>query len=90
MSRIPSDAEIAEAAAELGITGPIRGRIRAKVVRAMQLAETMPDDEGQDGAPEFADAIASTHARLTEAGLPTSAADRVVAAIAPAVWRDLN
>ncbi|MGF7125012.1 hypothetical protein [Rhodococcus sp. BE178] len=89
MPRIPSDAEITAAARELGIEGPIRGAQRSKVAKAILLAEAMPDDEpGEPG--RFVDQITSTHARLIEAGLNTSAADRVVAAIAPAVWRDTN
>ncbi|EGD23974.1 hypothetical protein HMPREF0724_12182 [Prescottella equi ATCC 33707] len=66
----------------------MRTRDRAKTMRAIQVAETLDDNEDDDTGPDFAAALASTHTRLTEAGLTTTAADRIVAAIAPAVWRD--
>ncbi|NKU16146.1 hypothetical protein GS928_24195 [Rhodococcus hoagii] len=65
----------------------MRTRDRAKTMRAIQVAETLDDNDDEE-SPDFAATLASTHSRLTEAGLTTAAADRIVAAIAPAVWRD--
>ncbi len=67
--------------------GRMRTRDRAKTMRAIQVAETLDDNDDEE-SPDFAATLASTHTRLTEAGLTTTAADRIVAAIAPAVWRD--
>ncbi|OQQ28698.1 hypothetical protein A4U94_01235 [Prescottella equi] len=67
--------------------GRMRTRDRARTMRAIQVAETLDDNE-DDESPDFAATLASTHSLLTEAGLTTAAADRIVAAIAPAVWRD--
>ncbi|WP_433703649.1 hypothetical protein [Prescottella equi] len=93
MPDLPHPDDVTAAGHMLGVpTHPERGgrmrtRDRAKTMRAIQVAETLDDNE-DDASPDFAATLASTHTRLTEAGLTTTAADRVVAAIAPAVWRD--
>lgn len=89
--RVPTDDEINQAAADLGIPLPVRGAMRAKLANTILLAETLPDeDTTEDTEPGFVEQIARTHADLIEAGLPATTADRVVAAIAPAVWRDTH
>lgn len=91
MMRTPTDAEIQAAAAELGIEGPLRGRQRAKIAKVVQLAWSDNDDEEPErDTPKFARTLASTHADLIEAGLPSTAADRVVAALAPNLWRETH
>ncbi|NKU18347.1 hypothetical protein GS907_07145 [Rhodococcus hoagii] len=93
MPDLPHPDDVAAAGHMLGVpTHPERGgrmrtRDRAKTMRAIQVAETLDDNE-DDESPDFAATLASTHSLLTEAGLTTTAADRIVAAIAPAVWRD--
>ncbi|NKR89705.1 hypothetical protein GS894_02925 [Rhodococcus hoagii] len=93
MPDLPHPDDVTAAGHMLGVpTHPERGgrmrtRDRAKTMRAIQVAETLDDNE-DDESPDFAATLASTHSLLTEAGLTTTAADRIVAAIAPAVWRD--
>ncbi|RVW06225.1 hypothetical protein [Rhodococcus spongiicola] len=89
----PSDTEIRQAAETLGLIepgDPVPPRLRARVAKTIHAAALIDADDAAEQAhpPDFADQIATTHTRLIEAGLDTSAADRVVAAIAPAVWRD--
>ncbi|NKS41694.1 hypothetical protein GS496_14140 [Rhodococcus hoagii] len=94
MPDLPHPDDVTAAGHMLGVpTHPERGgrmrtRDRAKTMRAIQVAETLDDNADDDAGPDFAATLASTHTRLTEAGLTTTAADRIVAAIAPAVWRD--
>ncbi|WP_238780429.1 hypothetical protein [Prescottella equi] len=93
MPDLPHPDDVTAAGHMLGVpTHPERGgrmrtRDRAKTMRAIQVAETLDDNDDEE-SPDFAATLASTHTRLTEAGLTTTAADRIVAAIAPAVWRD--
>ncbi|NKW16919.1 hypothetical protein GTA26_04590 [Rhodococcus hoagii] len=93
MPDLPHPDDVTAAGHMLGVpTHPERGgrmrtRDRAKTMRAIQVAETLDDNDDEE-SPDFAATLASTHSRLTEAGLTTTAADRIVAAIAPAVWRD--
>ncbi|WJJ10823.1 hypothetical protein P9990_19920 [Prescottella equi] len=94
MPDLPHPDDVTAAGHMLGVpTHPERGgrmrtRDRARTMRAIQVAETLPDDEDDEPGPDFAATIANTHVLLIKAGLDPSAADRIVAAIAPAVWRD--
>jgi len=87
--RVPTDSEIDQAAAQLGLAQPLTPRQRTKVAKSLQLAVTMESDEAAADAAssDFAESVAATHARLLEAGLPERAAALVTAAIAPDVWR---
>ena len=89
--RVPTAAEIDATAARLGLPA-VTPRDRAKVAKVAQLAPQIDTEEqaAEQAAATFVDLIATTHAELSAAGLPTSAADRVVAAIAPAAWRDTH
>jgi hypothetical protein len=92
MPRIPSDREMTLAAEQLGLIQPgetVPPRLRAKVARAIQLADDAREAEHaeDDPAGDFVSPIASTFADLIKAGLSEDAAARVVAAIAPSVWR---
>lgn len=90
--RTPSDAEITAAAIALDVIKPgerLRPRDRAKVAKAIQVAEQLPADDEDAPAPSDPIAlIAQTHADLIEAGLTDLAADRITAALAPHIWRD--
>lgn len=92
MVRTPTDSEIRQAAVQLGHTRPgepVPPRIRAKVAKALQLAVQMDSaDEARDASSAgFVSTITDTFAGLIGAGLSDDAAARVVAAIAPDVWR---
>lgn len=88
MPRVPSDAEITSVAARLGMPA-VTPRDRAKVAKAAQLAPQIDAHEAAaaESAADFAELISATHAGLLAAGIPDHAADLVVAAIAPDVWR---
>ncbi|MGN7133382.1 hypothetical protein ACTHQY_08925 [Rhodococcoides corynebacterioides] len=91
--RTPSDAEINDAAVELGLVGrgePLTPRLRAKVAKTIQLAGRIDAEEqvARETSTGFAAAAAATYTDLVEAGIPDTAAARVVAAIAPQLWRD--
>lgn len=90
--RTPSDSEIRMAAEQLGHIRPgepVPPRIRAKVAKALQLAVQMDaaDEATPASSAGFVSTITTTHTGLIEAGLPDDVAARVVAAIAPDVWR---
>ncbi|MCQ4119886.1 hypothetical protein [Rhodococcus tibetensis] len=92
MPRTPTDHEMQEAAERLGIVEPgqpLPPRLRAKVAKAIQAAEKIEATEQAEAAAssDFVTPVATIHADLITAGLPETAAARVVAAIAPAIWR---
>lgn len=90
--RTPNQREIEQAAVELGYIKPgepVPPRLYSKVAKAVQLtADLPPDDEDDDTSSDFVDDIVTTYDALIEGGLSDTAADRVVAAIAPAIWRE--
>ncbi|WP_094980345.1 hypothetical protein [Rhodococcus pyridinivorans] len=90
--RPPTESEIQQAAIQLGHIEPgepVPARIRAKVAKALQLAVQMDSaDDARDAlSAGFVSTVSTTYADLTKAGLSDDAAARVVAAIAPHVWR---
>lgn len=91
--RTPTDAEITAAAIDLGVIKPgerLRSRDRAKVAKTIQIAEQLPPENDEDETPSSDPIalIAQTRADLIKAGVPSFAADRITAAIAPQIWRD--
>ncbi|ORL01566.1 hypothetical protein [Prescottella equi] len=91
--RTPNQHEIEQAAVELGYIKPgerVPPRLYSKVAKAVQLTADLPPEDDTDDAPaeDFVDDIVTTHTALIEGGLSDTAADRVVAAIAPAIWRE--
>lgn len=59
------------------------------MAKAIQMAKRMQADEAAQVAltGDFAKPIAQIYTDLIQAGLPDTAADRVVAALAPTLWR---
>lgn len=91
--RVPIDNEIQAAAIELGVIKPgerLRPMQRAKVAEAIRIAAADDEPDPDEVRPHFIETITTTRADLVEAGLPSDAADRIVAAIAPLVWRDIH
>jgi hypothetical protein len=90
--KTPNQREIEQASVELGFSKPgerVPPRIYSRIAKAIQLTAALPsDDEESTPSTDFVDEIVTTHAALIEGGVSTTAADRVVAAIAPAIWRD--
>lgn len=90
--RTPTEAEISHTAVQLGLIRPgepVPPRIRAKVAKTLQVAVQMEsaEDAQEATSADFIRTVADTYSGLTGAGLPDEAAARVVAAIAPALWR---
>lgn len=89
---IPSDAEIQAAAVELGLVGEGR-RVpphqRAKVAKAIMLARS--DDAAAQTrtvtAKAVAEPIGDLFRELTAQGLPHETSGRILAAVAPLIWR---
>lgn len=89
--RTPTDGEITAAALNLGVIQPgerLRSRDRARVAKTIQVADQLPPEEDEQPVSDPIALIAQTHADLLKAGLTSFAADRVVAALAPQIWRD--
>lgn len=100
-TRVPSRAELVEAAKELGIElkpdGSIPPRVYRKLVDVVreswrEIAQEVADDEAADRSVEEASAFSASMAHhMTELqgrGITESSAARIAAAIAPTVWRD--
>lgn len=87
----PTDEEITAAGIILGKAEPgqrMRGFDRARVAKTIQVADQLPPEEEEQPVSDPIALIAQTHADLLKAGLTSFAADRVVAALAPQIWRD--
>lgn len=90
--RVPSLAEREEAAIRLGKLKPgekMSPQLQTQMAAIVQKAHDLDaaDAEREINSADFATPIVTTYDALIEGGLPEHAAARVVAAIAPAVWR---
>lgn len=90
--RVPSMAEREEAAIRLGKLKPgekMSPQLQTQMAAIVQKAHDLDaaDAAAEINTADFATPIAATYGALIEGGLPEHAAARVVAAIAPAVWR---
>lgn len=87
--RTPNEREIRQAAEQLGYAWPLKPREYTQIAQSLQIAVQMESGEEAIVASSsgFVRTVTETHAGLIEAGLPVEAAARVVAAIAPVVWR---
>ena len=90
---IHSEAEMQEAGFRLGILErgqPIPPRLRGKLAKVVELAKA--DDQAvADRAKRttgVVDPIVDTYSALVERGVPDPSAARIVAALAPQIWRD--
>ncbi|NDK91035.1 hypothetical protein GYA93_15795 [Gordonia desulfuricans] len=95
--RIPSQAELLEAARELGLVDPGATRVPPRhykrlvdIVRETwrEAAVEAESTRTAQDAEAFSDRISEHIAALEQRGISDAA--RIVAAIAPQVWRDLN
>lgn len=93
--RVPSDGQIVEAAVELGVIdspdSPLPPRLRAKVAKALQVAEESEKRAASQKAARvdsaaFAADCVKVWAALLDAGLPEQVAERVLPAVAGQVW----
>lgn len=92
---VPTMAEREAAAIRLGKLKPgekMSPQLQTQMAAIVQKAHDLDAADAADAAAEinstdFATPIAATYDALIEGGLPEHAAARVVAAIAPAVWR---
>ena len=97
--RVPSDDEIQAAAVRFGYIEDgerVPPRLRARTARrinaeeraaAESAAHADTDDARARRRAAVATELAAIHGDLLEAGLPYSAADQSVAALAPVIWR---
>lgn len=90
--RVPSMAEREEAAVRLGKLKPgekMSPQLQTQMAAIVQKAHDLDaaDAAREVNSADFATPIVATYDALIEGGLPEHAAARVVAAIAPAVWR---
>jgi hypothetical protein len=99
--RVPTQAELLEAATELGIelkpNGAIPPRVYRKLVDVVreswrEIAKEVADDEAVGRSAKEASAFSTSMAQhmteLQERGISESSAALIAAAIAPTVWRD--
>lgn len=89
---IPSEAEMQEAGFRLGILErgqPIPPRMRGKLAKVVELAKA--DDQAVADRAKcttgVVDPIVDTYTALVERGVPDLSAARIVAALAPQIWR---
>lgn len=95
--RIPSDDEIQAAGVELGLIAEgqrVPARLRVKLARIINDAEkeTASDQAAADSkadAQAVAAPLIALYTDLVEGGLTDLAAGRVLAALAPQIWRSL-
>lgn len=88
--RMPSDAEISAVGERLGHgPGPYATKLRAQLAKTIQLADDMAKERVEDttSTKAFADRIAETYTDLRRT-LSAEGAERVVAAIAPTIYRE--
>lgn len=88
--RMPSDAEISATGVKLGHgPGPYATKLRAQLVKTIQLADGMAKDqvENTTSSKAFSDRAIEIYQDLRK-GLSAEGAERVVAAIAPTIYRE--
>ena len=90
--RVPTESEMRDAGERLGILvagDPITPRVRAKLAKVV--TDALAEDEASAGREKSGDALAAplidTYQRLTGAGMSDASAGRIVAALAPIVYR---
>lgn len=95
--KVPSDAEMQEAAVELGWLEqgqPVPVRLRAKLAKVVQEAwrEGTAAQTQQVAAAAFSQPVLAIMGGLTtgDTAISETSAARIVAAIAPAIWRDIH
>lgn len=89
---VPTEAEMRDAGLRLGLLekgADIPPRLRGKLARVVDLAkaEMKADADRADRTTEVVGPIADTYAALVERGIPDPSAARIVAALAPMIWR---
>lgn len=95
--QVPSDAEMQAAGVELGWLQPgepVPVRMRAKLAKVIQEAwrEGTEANTQKVAATAFSTPVLAIMAELTtgDAAISESSAAQIVAAVAPAIWRDIN
>lgn len=88
--RMPSDAEISAVGEKLGHgPGPYATKLRAQLAKTIQLADAMAKEQvvNTTSTKAFGDRVSEVYTDLRKT-LSAEGAERVVAAIAPTIYRE--
>ena len=91
----PTERQMREAGIRLGILAegdPIRPSMRTKLAKVVDQAmvEDRKVEQVEAKSGQVATPIISIHQALVDGGIPVDNVGRIVAALAPQIWRDQN
>ncbi|MDL9938682.1 hypothetical protein QSJ18_18200 [Gordonia sp. ABSL1-1] len=92
---VPSEQQMRDAGERLGLLAsgqPIPPRLRGKLAKVVEeaLAEDAATIAAADRAASIVTPLADIYRGLTAADVPDEPAGRIVAALAPHIWRTIN
>lgn len=91
MTRLPTDAEISAMGEHLGHgPGPYSTRVKAQLIKTIRLSASDAKSEAsaETDLGAFCARVVKVYDGLKDAGLPFPAAQEVIGAIAPAIYRE--